>query len=523
MSYTLRDYQQKAVDDVMDYLQNNEGNPCLVLPTGSGKSLTCAEICKHIVDGGGRVIVISHRKEILDQNKKKLMMAMPTANIGVYSAGLGRKEFGQITFAGIQSLVKAVDFIPIMDIVIIDECHLVPHSKDGSYHKVLNSILTHNPDVRVIGLTATPYRLGHGIITDGNTVFDDLVEPTSIMDLVEKGYLTTLKSKCPPGKIDLSGCKVAGGEYVLKDLDRAINVNEHNVRIATDIIARAEDRSKWILFCSGVKHAEEMTAIMNGLGIKSACVTGKTPPAQRNKILADFQSGGLKCLMNSDVLTIGFDAPDIDLLAMIRATLSPALFVQILGRAMRPKSHTDHALILDYVGNIATHGPITDVQPPRGKKGAGEAPVKVCPECFECMHTSIKKCKECGYEFPTEDRFAKMKLHNDNVMGREPETCKVIKWHVSHKTSRKGNDMIVIKYILVGNAVPEYLQPTSGGFSEKKAMNRLEIISKGNGLDYYEPENLLDLALAIETGRPPKTIDIIKHGKFYTVSNLKWD
>ena len=195
----LREYQQRTIDQLYAWFEaGNEGNPCLVLPTGSGKSHIIAALCKDALQSWPetRILMLTHVKELIAQNAEKMRQHWPNAPMGIYSAGLNRKELGEpITFAGIQSVRTKAKQIGHVDLVIIDEAHLVSHKDEGGYRTLLADLRAINGNLRIIGLTASPYRLGHGYITDKPAIFDALIEPVSIEELIFKGYLSTLRSK----------------------------------------------------------------------------------------------------------------------------------------------------------------------------------------------------------------------------------------------------------------------------------------------------------------------------------------
>ena len=401
---TLRDYQQRAIDDLYRWFQKgNEGNPCLVLPTGSGKSHIIAEFCKDVIQNwpDQRVLILTHVKELIEQDVEKILMAWPTAPLGIYSASIGSKRLGEpITVAGIQSIRKHAAKVGHIDIVIVDEAHLISHKDEGGYRTFLKDLQTINPALRVIGLTATPYRLGHGLITEGDALFNDLIDPTSIEELVSKGYLAPLRSKGTDLRLSTEGVHKRGGEFIESELQAAVNTRSQNERIVREVIARGADRKSWLFFCTGVDHALTMRMVLEEHGINAACVLGETPKIEREKILERFKAGELRAITNANVLTTGFDYPDIDLIAMCRPTMSPGLYVQMAGRGMRPKSHCKDCLVLDFAGVIQTHGPIVNVNPPSKKgTGNGEAPVKLCEQCQE-LYPGDRICPECGWEFP---------------------------------------------------------------------------------------------------------------------------
>jgi DNA repair protein RadD len=228
----LRDYQQRTIDQLYAWFEaGHAGNPCLVLPTGSGKSHIVAALCKDALQNWPETVVLmlTHVKELIEQNAEKMRQHWPGAPLGIYSASIGKKQLGEpITFAGIQSIRTKAKQIGHVDLVIIDECHLVNHKDEGGYRQFLADLKAINPALRVIGLTATPYRLGHGLITDKPALFDDLIEPVSIEELVFKGYLATLRSKVTRAKLDTSGVHKRGGEFIESELQAAAK-REHMI------------------------------------------------------------------------------------------------------------------------------------------------------------------------------------------------------------------------------------------------------------------------------------------------------
>lgn len=523
----LRDYQQRSIDMLYEWLSNNKGHPCLVLPTGAGKSHIVAALCKDAVQNwpDTKVLMLTHVKELIEQNAEKMRLHWKGAPMGIYSASLNKKQLGEpITFAGIQSVAKRSNQIGHIDLCIIDECHLVSHKEEGGYRKLINELLEINPAMRVIGLSATPYRLGHGLITDKPALFDGLIEPTSIEELIYKGHLAPLRSKPTKQKLSADGVHKRGGEYIESELQAAVDTSDNNQYVVDEVINRAESRKAWLFFCAGVQHAEHIKEVLTERGIVSECVTGKTTKTERERILIDFKAGKIKALTNCDVLTTGFDYPDIDLIAMLRPTLSPSLYVQMAGRGLRPKSHTDHCLVLDFAGVVEIHGPITAVRAPKkAGNGEGEAPIKLCDNCHEIVHASAKVCPCCGAEFPEAEKKA-LVLHDVDIMGIEGTDMVVTGWnwskHIS-KTSEK--EMLKITYYGALSDVPvtEYLCVTHEGYAGQKARTLLGIIankSKGHILD-----DLNETALVMTESVPPSEIEYKKEGKFYNVIDRRWE
>lgn len=204
-----------------------------------------------------------------------------------------------------------------------------------------------NPSLRVVGLTATPYRLGHGYITDKPAIFDALIQPVSIEELIFKGYLSTLRSKLTITKLEVDGVHKRGGEYIEAELQAKVDTTDKNALVVAEIIKLGAERKSWLIFCAGVAHAHHIKEALTEQGIVAECVTGDTPPAQRDRILREFKAGRIQALTNANVLTTGFDAPMIDLIAMLRPTMSPGLYVQMAGRGLRIADGKTDCLVLE--------------------------------------------------------------------------------------------------------------------------------------------------------------------------------
>lgn len=526
----LRDYQRRAIDSVYKWFEEgHDGNPCLVLPTGSGKSHIVAAFCKEALQNwpDTRILMLTHVKEILEQNAEKMRLHWRGAPLGIYSAGLGAKQLGEpITFAGIQSIRKKANQVGHIDLCIIDECHLVSHKDEGGYRTFIADLKAINPALRVVGLTATPYRLGHGLITDKPALFDALIEPVTIEELIHKGYLSTLQSKLTKAMLDTSGVKKRGGEFIESELQAAVDTYKNNLRVVREVIDLAGDRKAWLFFCAGVQHAENVAAVLQAHGVPAACVTGETPKAERRKLLNDFKAGHLRALTNANVLTTGFDYPDIDLIAMLRPTMSASLYVQMAGRGMRVKSHTDHCLVLDFAGVVQAHGPITAVEPPKRKgEGNGEAPVKVCDNCNELVAISARFCPTCEAPFP-EPAEKKLELRHDDIMGLEAQEMALTGWNWRKHTSKaSGKEMLAVSYYggLSDPSVVEYLPVLHEGYAGHKAMNTIATIAELAGVAFTGANSLDEWAERLNAGKQPTSIKYRRDGKYYRVVRRSWN
>lgn len=528
----LRDYQTRTLSMLYDWLSKNNGNPCLVLPTGSGKSIVIAELCRQSITEWPetRILMLTRSVELINQNAEKLRSIWPNAPIGIYSASAGKKELGEpITIGGPLSIVRIVPKLGEIDILICDECHDISHKDEGSYRKIINQLMAINPSMRVVGCTASPYRLGHGMITDKPAIFDALIEPVSIEELVSKGYLSTLKSKQTGFKLDTSNVHKRGGDFIESELQAVVDTSDNNEAMIDEVIKRSGNRKSWMFFASGVKHAENLRDILIKQGVSAVSVTGDMAKKDREQAIADFKSGKTTAITQVGCLNVGFDHPDIDLLVMARPTMSPGLYLQQAGRGMRPKSHTDHCLVLDFAGVVEMHGPITNVQPPKkGGSGEGEAPIKVCDVCHEIVHISAHTCPNCGTPFPPAPE-KKLTLRQDDIMGINGIDMDVTEWSWRKHVSRaSGNEMLSLTYYggLTDPPITEYLPVLNQGYAGQKAMQLLhDIGQRANALltginEASDP--LIYLVQQMNQSTPPSVIEYKRDGKFYKVVKRLW-
>lgn len=521
----LRDYQQRAIDQLYSWFQNHPvGDPCIEMPTGAGKSHVIAALCKDALQSWPetRILILSHVKELLEQDAEKIRHHWPNAPMGIYSAGLKQKMLGEpITVAGIQSVrTKALD-IGHIDIMIVDECHLINHKAEGGYRQLIGELRNINLKLRVIGLTATPYRLGHGLITDQPAIFTDLIKPVSIEELIARGFLAPLRSKHTQQQIDTSQIKKRGGEFIQGQLEAAVDQDDLTKAAVAEIVRRASGRKSWLIFCAGISHSQNVRDELRTHGIISEMVTGETPAAERRKILDRFRKGSVQALTNANVLTTGFDHPGIDLLAFLRPTMSPSLYVQMAGRGMRIDPCKDDCLVLDFAGNVERHGPITAVEPPRRSKDEpGDAPTKTCPKCDEILHASVKICPQCGYTFPAVERA--YKLSSADILGLDATKMIVRDWQWRAHTSRaSGKEMVKVTYYpqdLAGEMVTEYLPITHSGVAGERARRTLVEIASRSGVE-IDSDNTKSIVESLNRGRRPENIEYHRDGKFFRVTS----
>ncbi|MGB1321445.1 MAG: DEAD/DEAH box helicase [Vibrio gallaecicus] len=357
--YTLRPYQADSVKSVIHYFRKHQTPAVLVLPTGAGKSLVIAELARL---AKGRVLVLAHVKELVEQNHAKYEGYDLKGSI--FSAGLGRKETDQqVVFASVQSVVRNLDsFSNQFSLLVIDECHRVPDEKGSSYQKVISHLRENNPGIKVLGLTATPYRLGMGWIYQYHTrgqvrseeprFFKDCIFELPIRYLLDEGFLTPARMiDAPVLSYDFSQLKPAStGRYKEAELDMVIEQSKRATpQIVDQIVHLAQDKLGIMVFAATVRHAQEILSLLpEG---EASIVIGDTPTLERDQIINDFKQRKIKFLVNVSVLTTGFDAPHVDLIAILRPTESISLYQQIVGRGLRLSEGKKECLVLDYAGN----------------------------------------------------------------------------------------------------------------------------------------------------------------------------
>jgi len=403
-----RYYQTEAVEAAYQHLFSESDNPAIVLPTGAGKTLVIATICRDTVQQwNGRVLVLSHVKELLEQTAGTLAAICPDIAVGVHSAGLKRRDTDEpVIVAGIQSAYRKPQALGAFDLVLVDEAHLIPLSGEGMYRTLLTALLELNPKTRVIGLTATPYRTTTGLICQPEHFLNRVCYDVPVEDLIDRGYLSRLRGKSAVNAADLSGVHVRGGEFIADEMEQAFNGDNQLVSDAvSELITLADGRHSVLIFAAGVMHGMSITyEIEYQHGEPAGFICGETPDEERAALLARFRDGSLRWLINVNVLTTGFDAPNVDCIALLRATLSTGLYVQMVGRGLRLHESKTDCLILDYGNNIERHGPIDAIDPSaRGDgsgSGDGTTPIRVCPDCREVVPAGCRRCVHCDFAFP---------------------------------------------------------------------------------------------------------------------------
>lgn len=413
----LRAYQAEAVEAAEAFVAGGGRAGLLVAPTGSGKSVTLAVLAGRAVERGGRALVLTHVAELVAQDAAACARVVGGENVGIVSAGIGRRDLERpVTVASIQSVWRQPEALGRQDLVLIDEAHLIsPEAGSGMYRRLLDGLEALGGSTPLIGLTATPWRLASGRLDRpwrGNApMFERVEHEVGIRDLIAAGYLARPVAKLTTARIDTSGVGVRQGEFAAGDLQAAVDVEAINRAIVAEIIERGHDRRAWIVFATGVTHAQNLSNLLREAGIAALAINGNTPSATRTFGIEKFKGGELRALVSMNVLTTEFDAPAVDLIALCRPTLSPGLRVQMIGRGTRlsPETGKRDCLVLDFAGNCLRHGPLDLIDgAKRDRNGHGEAPAKACPECSSIIAAAARVCPDCGHAFVFEAKEAKL-------------------------------------------------------------------------------------------------------------------
>ena len=420
-------YQAEAEQSIFDYFEarrGEPGNPVVAMPTGTGKSVVIGNFIRRAFGHypNTRLMMLTHVKELIEQNAEKLMQVWPTAPLGIHSAGLKQRDIMMpIIYGGVATVKNNIEAFGYRDLLLIDEAHLLSPNAETMYQAVIASMLKANPYLKVIGFTATPFRMRQGMITDDGIFTDicyDATTPEMFNRLIAEGYISPPIPKRTDAYIDVSNVGMQNGDFAAGQLEAAADDDEITYAAVKETVEFGYNRRSWLMFAAGVKHAEHIAAMLQSFGIPAAAVHSKLKGNENDERIAAFKRGELRALVNMGKLTTGFDHPPIDLIGMLRPTMSPGLWVQMLGRGTRPSPDTgkENCLVLDFARNTPRLGPINDpIKPRKPGKGGGDAPVRICDNCGCYNHASVRFCINCGYEFTFETKIFKT-AGNDELL-----------------------------------------------------------------------------------------------------------
>ena len=399
----LRPYQEAAVSDACKALDKH-GNTIVVAPTGAGKTIMLSALVGERYKDGKKILVMQHRDELVDQNKSKFERINPYITTSIVN-GTVKNWDGNTIFSMVQTISRERNLRdrPKFDMIVVDESH---HAAADTYLKVINAVKEDNPDAEIVGFTATPNRGdGKGL----RSVFNNCSHQIEITTLIREGFLVPPKSyvvDCGVGD-QLNNVSRKGNDFDMEQVEAIMNHKVINDKVVTEWIERAEGR-KTVVFCSTIKHAEDLLESFVEHDIDAKLVTGDTPKDERAETLHELAYGDLQVVVNVSVLTEGFDAPAVSCIVLTRPCSQKGTMVQMIGRGLRtidpeefPGVVKTDCVVLDFGTSVLTHGSLEDAVDLDDRE-KGEAPLKECPECESYVPMGVQECPVCGYLFESE-------------------------------------------------------------------------------------------------------------------------
>ncbi|MBT5230184.1 MAG: DEAD/DEAH box helicase [Methylococcales bacterium] len=403
---TLRDYQQRIIQQTLKYVRSTAEPGVIELSVGGGKTLIISHLARHVVSKGGKVVCLAHTKELVEGAFQTFTRYAPDIPCGIFSASLNKKEAQfPVTYCSEKSLLNALEQFQSIDLLVIDEAHRVNDSADAScYMQIIKHFMQHNPKLRVLGLTGTSYRMSTGSIVGKQRFFKKLIASVGVAELVQKGFLT--QPVAPTDDLtsyDFSELTPNTGQYNTEELNKATSDHRLSKRIIKDVVTRTQNRNKVLVFASTLQHAKEIREYLppNNTGY----LDGTLNKEARERVLKYFSDGTIKYLVNKDILTTGYDEPSIDAIAILRPTESKGLLVQMIGRVLRLHSSKKDALVLDYAHNFYQHGSLEELFSYRGSQAQetssnsdNDEETLTCPDCGKFNNPMARRCT-CGCFF----------------------------------------------------------------------------------------------------------------------------
>ena len=563
-----RDYQIEVKKAEYSYFtkchaERKVASGLICLPTGTGKGFCIADLVASVCQQwpGQRVMVATHVKELVDQNYKELVGdpteqkigLWETAPAGICSAGLKRKDtMLPIIFGGVKTIYNILEKFQVPDIFIIDEAHLLAPSETGLYKLIINAFRLVKPFMIVLGYTATHWRTGQGLLTDGKDalftdIIIDLTTPAAWQRFVDEGYLIRPIPKATESQIDVSGVSVNAGDFNNAQLENASD--RVTVEACKEMLEKASERKSWLIFAAGVKHAEHVAKVISSLGVEALAVHSEVDKLHgkgtRDTRVSRLKNYSLRCIVNNNVLTTGFNHPGLDFIGMLRPTMSTGLWVQMLGRGTRPSfvpgfdlssiegrlasiaaSHKQDCLVLDFARNRERLGPINDPYIPAKKRkgGAGLPPVRICPKCSTYNSANASVCISCGMCFEKLPKILAEAGHQELFKEPEPivEEYLVVEVNYYLHTKDDAPPSIKVEYGVIGagpRRFTQYICLEHVGQPKHKAHNWW----KQRSFSEPPPTTVQGLLQAQQGAlRKPKSIRVWVNKKYPEIIGFNW-
>lgn len=523
----LRHYQRSAIDAITGYCTARKGNPLVTIPPGCGKSYIAAQFLKETITKypATRFIVATHAKELVAQDHKELTALWPSAPSGILSAGLGSKAFhNQIIFAGIQTAYRHAFKLQRCDALVVDEPQSIPHSGDGMWRQFISDLRRINPNMPTIGLSATNFRMDSGLLHRGpGAIFTDVVYEYKLLDAIREGYLCEIVPVPTDTHLAVTGVHKRGGEFIQGELERAVDVESTTQAAVREIVRLGADRRSWLVFASGVKHAQHIRDAIRAYGVACEAVTSDTPTGERDKALDDFKGFLLRALVVVGIGGVGFNHPGLDFIASLRPTGSAGLWYQQCGRGTRLYPGKVNCLLADFAKNTERHGPLDQIRGHDPKaKGDGDAPQKRCESCYCYMHSSAKVCPDCGAAMPVHSIDDKLNAYASSaaILSTQiaPTTLEVKSWHWNYHEKPGKPVSMVVSYKTGIQTQREWVLFQHDGPIKNKAIAWWA----RHGGQLPPPSTVSEAISRQGEAKCPRTITIRPNGKYQEIVGREW-
>jgi DNA repair protein RadD len=435
--FTFRPHQIGAIDAVENAFRAGIKRPLVDACVGSGKSLIYAGLAAREVARGGRTVIVAHTRELVEQNAAACRTL--GLDVGINAAALSQRDWrAPVISASIQSVYKAARSLGPVSLLCGDESQLWPHAESGMCKTLYRGL----GEPRLMGGSGTTFRLQGGSLVEGEGApFEKVVYTYNILQGIRDGYLCPACSPPMDDKVDLSRLRTRQGDYTTESIDaQMLEIKQMDNHIA-QMIHYGSDRRSWLIFEASTKAAQAMAARLQQWGIPAGCVIDKTAPQERARLIEQFRAGSLRALVNVNALTVGFDVPHVDLEVMRRPTKSRGLYIQQIGRMLRTiggdiaasiAAGKADAMLLDFAGNIDTHGPLDFIEIGDTRKAkligcetCGARVAAAAPTCWSCGGTMLKNCPACLSSIPRRELVCSECGHDMRTGGAGPREVKL--------------------------------------------------------------------------------------------------
>jgi len=550
----LRDYQTRTLDQVWNALQVKT-NVLLTAPCSAGKTILFSKIIQRLLreNPAFRCLILVDREILVTQSRDKLRDVAPelALSIGIVCASVSNQKRldCSVTVASRQSLIGQLDSFPPVQLVICDEAHLLatPHEDNiepDQYSKILNKLCKYNPKMRLVGCTASPYRLGgrggyiYGAMnrSDAMPYFDMVDAEITTRELLAGGYIAPLTGRAQTNSgflEDLKNVDMVAGEYNLGQLSNMMCKTTHINSCVEAYQKYASDRCKTLVFCTSIEHAESVALAFLEADIDSCAIHSKLSAIEEFANMEALKTGSMPVFTSVAKLTTGMDISDIDCIIMARPTKSTALYQQCIGRGQRLAPGKTDCLVIDLVGCTMEFGTDMDnlkVAIPSSGNG-GDAPQKICqgekPDgtvCGQAVHASLRYCPHCNYEFEiteaVEAAIGDLKKVEFNALAK-PETYKVthVMYHC-HLSKNSGKELIRVTYEC-GSFATFYDYVCLPDHYDGYAISKAELWWEER-TDEFFPDTVDEFLFLSGQLAEPIEIEVVKDGRFDRITGYKF-